>query len=292
MRTRNIEKTLAPGQFNWVGDAFYTTSFVGNQVGIARHRMDPFIAIGYNKPYEFSARTTARGVGGHPHKGFETLTMAYQGKIAHKDSRGNYGVIGEGDAQWMTAGSGILHEEYHEEEWSKKGGVLQMVQIWVNLPAKDRETPAHYQDLRRQDLAKVQLDNNAGLLEIFAGEYQGLKGTATTYSPINLFNVRLNLAGEATFNFPADYNTAFIVIAGSVLVNGETVVNSDNFAMLENNNGDKFILKAIEENTIVLMLSGMPLNEPLIMHGPFVMNTEQEITKAIHDFQSGKFGRI
>ncbi len=292
MNNRKIERIVKPGAFNWVGDAFHTTSFIGNNTGIARHRMDPFIAIGYNPPYFFTPKTPPRGVGSHPHKGFETLTMAYQGRIAHSDSKGNHGVIGEGDAQWMTAGSGILHQEYHEEEWSKTGGLFQMVQLWVNLPAKDKETPAHYQDLYEKEMTKVLLENDGGLVDVLAGSYLGQAGKATTYSPMEVYNVRLNKSGKATFQFPNHYNTAMIVISGGLLVNDTEQVPTDNFVMFENGGGDTFTVEATEPDTVVLMLSGEPLNEPLVMYGPFVMNTEAQIQQAIEDFNSGKFGKI
>lgn len=292
MNNRHIEKIVSPGTFNWVGDAFRTTSFIGNNTGIARHRMDPFIAIGYNPPYDFTPQTPPRGVGGHPHKGFETLTMAYQGKIAHSDSKGNHGVIGEGDAQWMTAGSGILHQEYHEEEWSKKGGTFQMVQMWINLPAKDKETPAHYQDLYEKEMTKAVLEENSGVVDVFAGSYLGHQGKATTYSPMHVYNVRLNQGGKATFQFPNNFNTGMLVIQGSVKVNESETVPTDNFAMFENGKGDTFTVEATEADTLILMVSGEPLNEPLVMYGPFVMNTEAQIQQAIQEFNTGKYGRL
>lgn len=292
MKTRNIEKVVAPGTYNWVGDAFYTTSFVGNSTGIARHRMDPFIAVGYNSLIEFTPREIPRGVGSHPHKGFETVTIAYQGKIAHKDSKGNHGVIGEGDVQWMTAGSGILHQEYHEEDWSKKGGMFQMVQLWVNLPKKAKTETAHYQDLLHDEMTKVSLENHGGIVDVVAGNYENKIGKATTYSPINLFNVRLNKNGKATFDFPNQYNTAFIVIQGSVKVNETQIIPTDYFVLLENDKETTFFIEALDENTIVLMLSGEPLHEPLVMYGPFVMNSEEEIKEAYEEFRSGKFGNI
>ncbi|MCW3161758.1 pirin family protein [Chryseobacterium oryctis] len=290
MNTRNIEKVLHPGSFNWVGNAFYTTSFIGR--GITRRRMDPFFALGYNADIEFEAEEIPRGVGPHPHKGFETVTVAYKGKIAHRDSYRNHGVIGEGDVQWMTAGAGILHEEYHEEEWSKEGGTFQMVQMWVNLPAKDRETKPHYQDLLFDDMTKVQLENNGGFINVIAGEYQGQKGKATTYSPINMFNAYLNKGGKAVFEFPNHYNTAILIIEGGVVVNGTENLNKDTFAMFENEKGDTFSLEATSDNTIVLIVSGEPLNEPIAHYGPFVMNTQEQLVKAFEEFQAGKFGTL
>lgn len=288
--TRTIEKVLHPGSFNWVGDAFYTTSFIGKD--IKRRRMDPFFALGYNADIEFEAQEIPRGVGPHPHKGFETVTLAYKGKIAHRDSFGNHGVIGEGDVQWMTAGSGILHEEYHEEEWSQHGGTFQMVQIWMNLPAKDRETKPHYQDLLFDKMPKVSLENNGGTVNVIAGEYSKTMGIATTYSPINMFNAYLNKEGKASFTFPNHYNTAILIIAGGVKVNNNQTFEKDSFILFTNDQGDTFTLEATTDNTLVLILSGAPLNEPIAHYGPFVMNTQEQLQKAFEEYQSGKFGSI
>jgi len=291
MENRQIEKVLTPENFMWVGDAFYTTSFVGRGE-ISRERMDPFFAVGYNPDKEFSPREIPRGVGAHPHKGFETVTLAYKGQIEHKDSRGNHGVIGEGDVQWMTAGAGLLHQEYHEKEFSKAGGLFQMVQMWVNLPAKDKETPPKYQDLRKNDMTKVALANNGGHVDVIAGEYLGQKGKGTTFSPMNLYNAYFNKEGKGEFKFPTDFNTAILVIEGAVKVNDDRQLNKDSFAMFVNESGDTFELEATKENTIVLVMSGQPLKEPVAHYGPFVMNTEEQIQQAIMEFQSGKFGNL
>lgn len=291
MSTRNIEKLLHPGTFNWVGNAFYTTSFIGKG-NISHRRMDPFFAIGYNADIDFEAEEIPRGVGAHPHKGFETVTLAYKGKIAHKDSRGNHGVIGEGDVQWMTAGSGVLHQEYHEENWAKNGGTFQMVQMWMNLPAKDREVKPQYQDLLFDEMTRVNLENNGGFVNVIAGEYKGNKGKGTTFSPINLFNVYLNNGGKTDFEFPNTYNTAFLVINGDVLVNGTENVSKDSFAMLENDNGDMFTLEATSNHTIILVMSGEPLNEPIAHYGPFVMNTQEQLKTTFEEFKAGKFGTL
>ena len=291
MSTRNIEKLLHPGTFNWVGNAFYTASFIGKG-NISHRRMDPFFAIGYNADIDFETEEIPRGVGAHPHKGFETVTLAYKGKIAHKDSRGNHGVIGEGDVQWMTAGSGVLHQEYHEENWAKNGGTFQMVQMWMNLPAKDREVKPQYQDLLFDEMTRVNLENNGGFVNVIAGEYKGNKGKGTTFSPINLFNLYLNNGGKADFEFPNTYNTAFLVINGDVLVNGTENVSKDSFAMLENDNGDTFTLEATSDHTIILVMSGEPLNEPIAHYGPFVMNTQEQLKTAFEEFKAGKFGTL
>jgi len=288
MNYRNIEKIVKPKHFNWVGDGFYTTSFIGDE--ISSQRMSPFFAVGYNPDYEFTPSENQRGVGAHPHKGFETVTIAYKGKIEHYDSRGNHGIIGEGDVQWMTAGSGILHEEYHEKEFAKKGGLFQMVQIWVNLPAKDKETMPHYQDLLFKDMTKVQLNNQSGFVNVIAGEYLGHKGKATTYSPVNLFNVYMNKGVKAEFSFPNMFNTALLVIDGSIIVNGQQNLSKDTFAIFENNTAETFYIEALNDKSKVLVMSGEPLNEPIFHYGPFVMNSEEQIIKAIEDFQLGKFG--
>jgi len=246
--------------------------------------------VGYNPDYEFAPRENPRGVGAHPHKGFETVTIAYKGKIEHKDSRGNHGIIGEGDVQWMTAGSGIMHQEHHEKEFSKKGGLFQMVQIWVNLPAKNKETTPHYQDLPFKDMTKVLLKNEGGTVNVIAGEYLGQKGVATTFSPVNLFNAYLNKGTKAEFSFPNSYNTALLVVEGNVKVNGQQNVSKDTFAMFENDAAETFYLEAQDENSIVLIMSGEPLNEPIFHYGPFVMNSEAQIIKAFEEYQSGKFG--
>jgi len=288
MNYRKIEKIVTPAHFGWVGDGFYTASLIGKE--ISRERMSPFFAVGYNPDFEFAPRETPRGVGSHPHKGFETVTIAYKGKIEHRDSRGNHGIIGEGDVQWMTAGSGIMHQEHHEKEFSKKGGLFQMVQIWVNLPAKDKETTPHYQDLPFNEMTKVQLKNEGGTVNVIAGEYLGHQGVATTFSPVNLFNAYLNKGTKAEFSFPNSYNTAILVVEGSVKVNGQQHLAGDSFAMFENDAAETFWLEALDENTIVLVLSGKPLNEPIFHYGPFVMNSEAQIIKAFEEYQSGKFG--
>jgi redox-sensitive bicupin YhaK (pirin superfamily) len=284
---RKIEKILQPTSFNWVGDAFYTTSFIGGE--ITRNRMDPFFAFGYNPDKEFSGRSVPRGVGGHPHKGFETVTLAYKGRVEHQDSRGNQGIIAEGDVQWMTAGAGIMHQEYHETEWAKKGGVFQMVQMWVNLPAKDKETTPGYQNLTAADMPKVPVKN--GTVQIVAGSYQGQAGAGTTFSPMHVYNVYLEKDGAAEFTLPADFNTAFLVLDGQVKV-GEKEIRKDQFVLMENGGDETFRIEALEDGTTVLLISGKPLNEPVAHYGPFVMNTQEQLEQAFREFREGKFGEI
>jgi redox-sensitive bicupin YhaK (pirin superfamily) len=199
-------------------------------------------------------------------------------------------VIGEGDVQWMTAASGVLHKEYHEEKFSKEGGEFQMVQLWVNLPAKYKMSQPKYQAIANKEMGVVELQNNGGIIEVVAGEYNGVPGPANTFTPISMLNVKLNENGEATFNFPANYNTALLVVEGEIQVNGDSVVPVDHFVLFENL-GEQFKIKGIQQST-VLVLSGEPINEPIAAHGPFVMNTRQELFEAFQDFQNGKFGYL
>jgi quercetin 2,3-dioxygenase len=252
--------------------------------------MDPFIMMDYNSKFYFPPSDKSRGVSVHPHRGFETVTIAYKGKVAHHDSSGGGGVIAEGDVQWMTAASGILHKEYHEENFSKQGGDFQMVQLWVNLPAKDKMSKPKYQGITNTQIAKYTLPDNSGMVEVIAGSYQGVKGSASTFSPLNLLNARLHKNGKASFDFPENYNTALLVVEGSIKVNGKEEVPTNHFVLFENN-GTEFSIEA-SENAVVLVLSGEPLNEPIAAHGPFVMNTQREIVQAIEDFNMGKFGYL
>lgn len=287
MKNRKVEKVLASQGYNWVGDGFYVTSFIGHE--IPRSRMSPFLVLDYNPEVEFEPRAVPRGVGAHPHKGFETVTMAYKGRVEHKDSRGNHGVIREGDVQWMTAGSGILHQEFHEEGFAKTGGSFQMVQMWVNLPAKYKEVTPGYQDIRFDEMTRVAIDDKS-FVNVIAGSYQGQAGKATTFSPVHLYNAYLNHGVTADFTFPANYNTALLVVRGGVTINDEQTLTHGNFAMFENGGGDTFNVRATSDDTIVLVMSGEPLNEPIAHYGPFVMNTTQQLEQAFRDFQAGKFG--
>ena len=290
MKTRKIEVVVPPGEPHFVGDGFRVHNFIPGAYRLDMKRMDPFIMLDYNSRFYFPPSDKPRGVSVHPHRGFETVTIAYKGKVAHHDSSGGGGVIGEGDVQWMTAASGVLHKEYHEENFSKEGGDFQMVQLWVNLPAKDKMSEPRYQGITNDQITKLDLPNNSGLVEIIAGEYRGLKGSASTFSPVNLLNVKLNAGGKASFDFPNHFNTGLLVIEGSITINETEKVPTDHFALFENESGD-FQITA-DDNAVVLVLSGEPLNEPIAAHGPFVMNTRQEIIQAIEDFNLGKFGHL
>ena len=249
--------------------------------------MSPFFLMDYNSKVDFSPSVNPRGVGVHPHRGFETVTIAYHGRIAHHDSAGHSGVIGEGDVQWMTAASGLLHKEYHEESFSKSGGPFQMVQLWVNLPAKYKMTPPKYQEITKAMMGKFDLPSGNGFVEVIAGEYKGVKGPAFTFTPLHVFNARLQKQARVEFDFPQNYNTGLLVIEGNILVN-ERKVATDHFVLFKNQ-GEKIELEA-SEDAVVLILSGEPIDEPIAQYGPFLMNTWEELEQAIQDVNAGKFG--
>lgn len=288
MKTRNIEVVLTPPSPHFVGDGFRVHNFIPYKGDM--QRMSPFIMMDYGSKFYFPPADKPRGVDVHPHRGFETVTIAYKGKVAHHDSAGNSGVIEEGDVQWMTAASGILHKEFHEESFSKAGGDFQMVQLWVNLPAKNKMSKPKYQGLTNEQIHKFQLPNNGGVVEVIAGQYQDVKGSAFTFTPVNLLNVKLNKGGVANFCFPSNYNTALVVVEGSIKINETELVPTNNFVVFQNN-AERFSVEA-SENAVVLVLSGEPINEPIAAQGPFVMNTRAEIIQAIEDYNMGKFGFI
>lgn len=287
MKEKQIERIIKPGMPHFVGDGFRVHSFIPS--AIPMQRMDPFIVFDYNSKYNFPASEIPKGVGVHPHRGFETVTLAYKGRVEHADSSGGGGIIGEGDVQWMTAASGVLHKEFHESEWSKNGGEFQMVQLWVNLPAEHKMSAPKYQALENNAIPKVDVDGGLGYVEVVAGEYKGTKGAASTFTPVNLFNAKLKATAKVEFDIPADYNTGLLILEGSVKVNGQDV-STDHFVLFENN-GEKIAVEATED-ALVLVLSGRPINEPIAAYGPFVMNTEDEIKQAFRDFQTGKFGYL
>ncbi|MBE2274289.1 MAG: pirin family protein, partial [Flavobacteriales bacterium] len=278
MATKKVELIAAPKPAHFVGDGFRVHNFIPSGYHLDMKRMDPFIMLDYNSKFHFSGTDTPRGVGVHPHRGFETVTIAYQGRVEHGDSSGGGGIIGQGDVQWMTAASGVLHKEFHETEWAKEGGIFQMVQLWVNLPAKDKMSPPKYQAIKNSEMKNVDLGEN-GFIEVIAGEFNGEKGPATTFSPVNLMNAKLKSGGKAEFSFPANFNTAALVIEGNIMVNGEEKVATDHLVLFQNE-GENFTIEATEDS-IVLILSGEPLNEPIYPHGPFVMNTQTQIMEAM-----------
>ena len=289
MKTKKVEAIIAPRRAHYVGDGFRVHNFIPSNPMLSMERMDPFLLLDYNAKMYFPPSTEPRGVGVHPHKGFETVTIAYKGSVAHNDSTGSGGVISQGDVQWMSAASGILHKEFHEKNFSLQGGDFHMVQLWVNLSAANKKTAPKYQSITNDAMYKYELEDGSGIIEVIAGAYKGKNGPASTYSPINLMNAKLKKGGKAEFSFPANYNTGLVIVEGEVLVNGETAP-TDHYVLLDNA-GEDFTLEATED-AIVLVMSGEPINEPIVSHGPFVMNTEDEIIEAINDFNEGKFGNL
>lgn len=289
LKTKTIERIVAPPPAHWVGDGFRVHGFFPYH-RLGDQRMSPFYLLDYNSPHKFEPSEKLLGVGPHPHRGFETVTIAYKGKVAHHDSRGGGGAIGEGDVQWMTAGSGLLHKEYHEEEFNKQGGVFHMVQLWVNLPAKDKMTEPQYQAITNDQMGRFELPGSGGTVEVIAGEFSGVKGPATTFSPVNLFNVKPKKGASLNMELPENYTTAILVIEGQVTVNKTETAPTDHFVLF-NNEGENISIEAEEDSTLLVM-SGEPLNEPIAAYGPFLMNTKEEIRQAAVDFRSGKFGYL
>ena len=273
-----------------VGDGFRVHNFFPSLPEIGLTGMSPFFLLDYGSKWLVSPSETPRGVGVHPHRGFETVTIAYQGKVAHNDSAGNSGVIAEGDVQWMTAGAGVLHKEYHEKEFSRKGGIFQVVQLWINLPARYKMTPAKYQTIENKDMTKVLLDDGKSSVEIVAGEFKGKKGPASVFSPVDMFNAKLIKGAKVIFSFDRNYNTGMLVVDGEIKIN-DLKNAPENYFILFGHEGEDIIIEAVEKST-VLVLSGEPIHEPIASYGPFVMNTESEIKQAYEDFKTGKFGNL
>ena len=281
--------TNAPGR-HWVGDGFPVQGMFGYS-GPDVGQRSPFLLLDYAAPTEFGPNTGyRRGVGQHPHRGFETVTIVYEGEVEHRDSTGRGGVIGRGDVQWMTAGGGILHEEFHSERYSREGGPFEMVQLWVNLPAKDKMTAPGYQAITDADILQVTLPNGAGIARIIAGELEGTKGPASTYSPMNVWDLRLAAGKSVSLPQVEGWTTLLVVLEGTVQVNGESVLRQAQMATLSAEGSDVRI--EANSDAKVLLLAGEPIDEPVVGYGPFVMNTQAEIAEAIRDFNSGKFGQM
>ncbi|MDH4080793.1 MAG: pirin family protein [Nitrospira sp.] len=296
MSDKKVVQIHRYGSRHWVGDGFPVRNLIpGNSVG---ETLSPFLLLDYAGPENFSPTDQPRGVGEHPHRGFETVTIVYDGVVAHRDSTGSGGVIGPGDVQWMTAASGVVHEEMHEKEWASKGGVFHAIQLWVNLPRAHKMSSPGYQTLLKRDIPVVELAGGAGQLRVIAGEFRGIsetmprgiKGPAKTFTPVHLYDVRLK-AGHATeIAVPTVFNTAVFVLQGGVSVNGSGRVGEAELVQLDNS-GERMTLKATDD-TVLLVLSGEPIDEPVARYGPFVMNTKTELVQAVNDYQAGKMGHL
>ncbi|HBS89015.1 MAG: short-chain dehydrogenase [Bacteroidetes bacterium GWF2_38_335] len=286
---RNIQKIYNPPPFHWVGNGFKVHNFFPRAIE-SNDRMSPFFLLDYNAKIHYPPSNEKRGVGVHPHRGLETVTIAYHGKVAHHDSAGNGGVISAGDVQWMTAGKGILHKEYQEDSYVKKGGDFQMVQLWVNLPAEHKMTEPAYQEIPASKMGKFTLPGQSGFVNVIAGEYMSVKGPAHTFTPINLFDIRLEKGASADFEINPAHNTSILVIEGNVEVNESKVAGLNQLVLFEN--AGQHIKISASEKAIVLLMSGEPINEPVYSHGPFLMNTREEIIKAWEDYENGFFGEL
>ena len=275
-------------QSHWVGDGFPVRSiFSYNELG---KEMSPFLLLDYGGPTTFSPSTRRRGVGEHPHRGFETVTIAYAGDVEHRDSSGGGGVIRPGDVQWMTAASGIVHEEFHGPDFAKHGGPFEMIQLWVNLPAKDKKAAPGYQNIADAQIPRVELPGHAGFVRVIAGSYRDSKGPARTFSPINLWDVRLNADHRVEFPVPSGQTTALFVLKGRIRLAGGELVTDAELAVLGHED-EMFAVEALSDTTL-LLLNGQPIDEPIVGYGPFVMNSQAEIRQAFVDYQSGRMGRI
>ncbi len=252
--------------------------------------LSPFLLLDFAGPAEFTPAATPRGVGQHPHRGFETVTIVYRGEVSHRDSTGQGGTIGPGDVQWMTAGAGILHEEFHSEAFTRAGGMLQMIQLWVNLPARHKMTAPRYQAILNSEIPAAPMANGAGIVRVIAGQYEDAQGPAHTFTPMNVWDLRLAASGSAMVPARAGWNTALIVLNGQIKVNSERVIQDGAMVVLSAQGSDCFIETLTDAS--VLLLSGEPIDEPVVGYGPFVMNTRSEIEQAIHDFNSGRFGEM
>ncbi|MEO6665250.1 MAG: pirin family protein [Nitrospiria bacterium] len=286
---RSIERVFRGAPEHWVGNGFRVSNYFPSATDFEK-RMSPFFLLDYHAPREYSPTTQRRGVGTHPHRGFETVTIAYQGAVAHRDSTGAGGVIRPGEVQWMTAGGGILHNEYHEQSFAQAGGVMHMMQIWVNLPRRHKMTAPKYQPLTTADIPEVALPDTQGVVRVISGAFEATKGPASTFTPAHMLDLRLTPGAEVRLPTPRDYNTALLVLKGAVKA-GESASVSEGEFILFKNDGDEIRVTAVSDS-IVLFLSGEPIEEPLVHYGPFVMNSMDEINQAVEDFQAGRFGSL
>jgi len=270
---------------HWVGDGFPVQNIFSYRD--IHEEMSPFLLMDYAGPAEFEPTEKRRGVGQHPHRGFETVTIVYDGQVSHHDSTNAGGTIGPGDVQWMTAGAGIVHEEYHGDDYAKTGGAFEMIQLWVNLPAKDKMTKPGYQGITSGEIPEVVLPDSAGKVRVIAGDYQSNRGPAHTFSLMNVWDVRLNAGSTARFTLPEGHTTAIFMLHGAVGVGDVHTIRPAELAVLQRE-GNELVLEARQDSTL-LLLNGAPLNEPVVGHGPFVMNSWEEIDQAISDYNNGRF---
>ncbi|WP_031438125.1 pirin family protein [Methylobacter tundripaludum] len=282
---KQLHRITRTDDSHWVGDGFPVRTLFSYNTPDAE--VSPFLMLDYAGPADFPAASTPRGVGMHPHRGFETVTLLYQGEVEHHDTAGHGGLIGPGDVQWMTAAKGLLHEEMHSPAFTRRGGTFEAIQLWVNLPAQYKMIEPHYQSITSDRIPVVKLDDEGSVVRVIAGYYQGLKGPANTYTPINLWELRL-LAGQTVeLDFPENYTTLLFALKGSVKINNSATINDAELAFFERL-GKTITLTALKE-AMLLVMNGEPIDEPIAGYGPFVMNTQQEIRQAVEDFDAGRF---
>lgn len=285
---KRVTGTYSAPRPHWVGDGFPARSmFSYNTHG---QHLSPFLLLDYAGPYSFAPSDTPRGVGQHPHRGFETVTIVYEGEVAHRDSTGAGGTIGPGDVQWMTAASGILHEEFHTPEFSKRGGTLDMVQLCVNLPARDKMGATGYQTLLDAEIPSVDLPDGAGRVRVIAGRFDGNTGPARTHTPMDVWDIRLRQGHHAELPVADGRTLALVVLKGTVRINGGQPVGEAQLVTFDRSGEDVFV--DADSDATLLLLSGEPIDEPVVGYGPFVMNSQAEIAQAVNDFNSGRFGQI
>ena len=286
--TKEILGIYQPGSTHMVGDGFPVRNlFPSNDLD---RSVDPFLMLDYAGPRRFAPTDHPRGVGEHPHRGFETVTIMYEGAVAHRDSAGNAGVISPGDVQWMTAASGIVHEEMHEAHWAKQGGNFQAIQLWVNLPKAHKMSAPRYQTLVNADIPTVTLDHGAGHLRVIAGTFQGQKGPALTVTPIELYDVQVRAGARVELTLPEGHSASVFVLQGRVSVNGATPAGEAELVVLKRQ-GSLLVLEATLDSRLLIM-SGKPIEEPIARYGPFVMNTKAELVQAVEDYQAGRMGHL
>ena len=273
---------------HWVGDGFPVRSLFPSRK-LSFEQISPFLLLDYAGPQDFTPSERPRGVDEHPHRGFETVTIAYQGSVAHRDSGGHSGVVGPGDVQWMTAASGVVHEEKHEQEFTRRGGTFEMIQLWVNLPKQYKMSKPRYQTLLAADIPSIQLDKGVG--RVIAGQWNGQTGPAKTFTPVNLFDIRLNPGGKAALNLTEGHTAAIFLLSGGVKINGATDLTGEAQLAVLDPTGEDVEIEALE-NSKLLVMSGEPIREPIAHHGPFVMNTREELAQAVEDFRAGRMGHL
>jgi redox-sensitive bicupin YhaK (pirin superfamily) len=284
-KLRGIQRSVDQ---HWVGDGFpVRTLFAYPNLGTA---LSPFLLLDYAGPMAFTPTDARRGVGEHPHRGFETVTIVYDGEVEHRDSSGGGGTIGPGDVQWMTAASGIVHEEFHGREFARRGGLFEMVQLWVNLPAKDKMAPPRYQSIESSQIPTQPLPGGHGIVRVIAGEFAGARGPAQTFTPIHVWDLRFASDERTDLAVPDGYTTALVVLKGALRVNGSAPIAAAEVGLFDRV-GQSICIDCAKDAT-ALLLCGEPIDEPIVGYGPFVMNSPEEIRQAIADYQSGKMGPL